>query len=170
MTNVRIEVCSLVRNDLERGVARHVAYTSAALAYDLHPRTVRKWWARVERARREDWPALLNPSARRRPPRPIDERAWRSLLVQYLDFRAPSVREVYEKTQLLCTVFGFDPLPSISVVQRRLWNLPTHVVTLARKGILGLRASVPHEKREELRRDAERYLADLRNGHERGAA
>lgn len=165
---LRLLTVDNVERELKSGVAKQIAYASAALAGDVHPRTVRAWWSLVESAPKEEWSKLLCPQPCK-PKRIIDERAWRSFLVLYLDFTKPTIVKCYEQTQKVCEVFGWHPLPSLSVVQRRLLDVPTHVVKLARDGILGLRSSAPLlDDRDNLRRDAERYLADLRG--QRGAA
>lgn len=146
----RAQACQLVAELLARSTARESAYQIAAEHTGAgSSRSVRRWWATVEREPRSEWTRLLLPAWVGRGGRAsCHPQAWEAFKSDYLRASAPSAAACYRRTLDLAKANGWQPVPSLNALQRRLQaEVPRAVVVAAREGREAIERLYPAQER-----------------------
>jgi len=131
----KLQADGLTKSNAVKAIAQQQKVTEAS---------VWNWFSKVDLWPRDAWQMILTDHyAGKQKSVEIDEDAWEYILADYLRVEAPALSAVYDRAAQ-----RFGGLPSIKTVQRRINELPSTVIVLAREGVEALERMYPHQERD----------------------
>lgn len=114
-------------------------------------RTIRRWWELVRDAQLEQWPSRLAPVWRpgNAASAECHPSAWSFFRDDYLREAKPAAAACYRRLQHVARVQGWQPIPSLRALERRLEReVSPEVLLLRRGGLRALERVLPSQRRD----------------------
>jgi len=147
----RAKAVSTLRSLILHGSGRVEAAELVARDAGESVRTVQRWDAAVRGRPEADWPALLLPRYRATSElEAVHPEAWNWLLSDFLRPSKPAFRACYRRLVEQAAERGWQPIPSIWSLQRRLEReVSPSVVLLRRQGLEAYQRLLPSQRRDK---------------------
>lgn len=136
---------------VDTGTRRADALALVAAEEGESTRTIQRWDAAVRGRPEADWAALLLPKYQGRTDlERVHPEAWNWLLSDYLRPARPAFSACYRRLVELAPVRGWEPIPSVWSLQRRLEReVPASTVAFRREGQKAYERMLPSQRRDK---------------------